>query len=183
MHRTLILERLHGHQAWDAEEARMCTQIITFVQANRNCFERTNLTGHITGAAWILNETGEEVLMMHHRKLGMWLQPGGHSDGDPDTAAVGLREAQEETGLQSLRLESGELFDVDVHGIPARKQEPAHLHYDLRFVIRADREEPLRPNSESIDLKWIPLREVYQYNEHRSILRMVERSLVLLSAS
>lgn len=175
--RRLILEWLHGHTAWDEEEEQMRVQTLNFVGSNRNCLERSNLAGHITGAAWILDETGKKVLLMHHRKLGLWLQPGGHSDGEPDTRLVALREAQEETGLTSLRVESGELFDVDVHVIPARKTEPRHLHYDLRFVLRADSTEPLQGNSESKDLLWVPLEEVHHYNKHWSVMRMVERVL------
>ena len=99
------------------------------------CFERDCWRGHITGSAWLVNGAGTHVLLTHHRKLKMWLQLGGHSDGDPDTAAVALREAREESGL-GVRLLSKALFDVDVHLIPARKEDPEHHHYDVRFVMQ-----------------------------------------------
>lgn len=177
MHRTELLESLQQHLSMDAAEEKMVQDTIRFVNGNQDCFERTNLSGHITGSAWILDESHRFTLMMHHAKLGMWLQPGGHSDGDPYTAGVALREAQEETGLTKLKLATGDLFDVDVHPIPARKTEPAHFHYDMRYLIVGDRNEPLQINSESKALKWILLEEVAQFNDSRSVLRMVERTL------
>ena len=65
-----------------------------------NCFERDCWAGHVTGSAWLVDPSGRDVLLTHHRKLGIWLQLGGHSDGDPETAAVALREAEEESGLE-----------------------------------------------------------------------------------
>ena len=78
---------------------------------------------------------GDRVLLAHHRELKRWLQPGGHSDGDPDTLPVALREAREESGLDVRALDNA-VFDIDVHGIPARGGEPAHLYFDVRFVER-----------------------------------------------
>ena len=78
---------------------------------------------------------GDRVLLAHHRKLGRWLQPGGHSDGDPDTLAVALREAREESGLDVQALDDA-IFDLDLHRIPARDREPAHLHFDVRSPFR-----------------------------------------------
>ena len=69
-------------------------RFIKFIEQNPNCFERSN-KGHITGSAWIVNHDNSKVLLTHHRKLNLWLQLGGHADGEPDTKAVSLKEAQE----------------------------------------------------------------------------------------
>ena len=74
--------------------------VIQFVRANPDCFERTCVPGHVTGSAWILSPDRRAFLLAHHAKLDRWLQCGGHSDGDPDTAAVALREAREESGIE-----------------------------------------------------------------------------------
>ena len=96
--------------------------------------------GHITGSAWVVDIAGNRVLLADHAKLGRWLQPGGHSDGDPDTLAVALREAREESGLDVRALDDA-IFDIDVHRIPARGDEPAHLHFDVRFLVQAEHDQ------------------------------------------
>lgn len=116
-------------------------------------FHRENLAGHFTGSAWLVSGDGERVLLMLHRKLGRWLQPGGHADGDPDLAAVALREAMEETGLRDLDVEPS-IFDVDAHRIPARGSEPEHWHHDIRYVVVARGDESFVVNEESLALAW-----------------------------
>jgi 8-oxo-dGTP pyrophosphatase MutT (NUDIX family)/ribosomal protein S18 acetylase RimI-like enzyme len=116
-------------------------------------FERARLAGHFTGSAWLVSADGRRALLMHHRKLDRWLQPGGHADGDPDLARVALREAAEETGLAGLVVEPG-VFDLDRHVIPARGSEPEHWHHDVRFVVRATGSETFAPNEESHALAW-----------------------------
>lgn len=115
---------------------------------------RAHRIGHFTGSAWVVSRDGARVLLMHHRKLQRWLQPGGHADGDTDLARVALREAVEETGLNGLQLLDGGIFDLDRHEIPARGDEPAHWHYDVRFVVRAGVDERFVANEESCALAW-----------------------------
>lgn len=117
-------------------------------------FQRSRLAGHFTGSAWLVSADGRRVLLTHHRKLDRWLQLGGHADGDRDLAAVALREAEEESGLPGLRLESPALFDLDRHWIPARGQVPGHWHYDARYVVRAGTDEGFKVGEESLDLAW-----------------------------
>jgi len=117
-------------------------------------FERSRLAGHFTGSAWLVSADGRRVLLTHHRKLDRWLQLGGHADGDRDLAAVALREAEEESGLPGLRLESPALFDLDRHWIPERGQVPGHWHYDARYVVRAGTDEGFIVGEESLDLAW-----------------------------
>jgi 8-oxo-dGTP pyrophosphatase MutT (NUDIX family) len=130
-----------------------------FALAHPDCCERTCLDGHFTGSAWLVSRDGGRALLLHHRKLDRWLQPGGHADGDGDLAAVALREAEEETGLRGLRVEAG-VFDLDRHGIPARGSEPAHWHYDVRFVVRAGEDEAFVVSDESHALAWRPVGEI-----------------------
>ncbi len=151
-------DELRGHAAVDAAEARDLAVIRDFVARHANPFDRRIVEGHLTGSAVVLCESGERVLLLHHRKLERWLQPGGHAEpGERSGAAVAMREALEETGLAGLRLHPGPppLLDVDVHEIPARRDEPAHLHLDLRYLVLAPRAaEPRRQEEESADLRY-----------------------------
>lgn len=157
----------------------MRLRILEFVCSFEDCFERSQKTGHVTGSAWIIDTKRTHALLTHHAKLNKWLQPGGHCDGDGDVASVALREAHEETGLPGLRLWNDSIFDVDAHEIPARGDEPAHVHYDIRYLIQADRGIPLKMSDESHDLKWVRLDQVGELNTDASVLRMVARTLAL----
>lgn len=179
MHRQFLAQKLAQHTPHDANEATMLAQIARFVAGYETCFERTLKVGHITGSAWIIDLDRSHALLTHHRKLDRWLQLGGHSDGDANTLNVALREGQEESGLQTLRPVSEAIFDVDVHLIPARKDEPDHYHYDVRFLLEADRNIPLVISEESNELAWVPLEEIFNLAPDASIRRMVEKSLAL----
>lgn len=116
-------------------------------------YRRERLAGHLTASSWLVDRSGERVLLTHHRKLDRWLQLGGHADGDRDLSRVALREAEEESGLVGLVLE-GDLFDLDRHWIPARAEVSGHWHYDARYVVRAGTREDFVVSAESLDLAW-----------------------------
>lgn len=146
-----VLELLRGYAAPEQSAERELFH--EFVSAQPSCCERTLAIGHLTGSAWLVSADGCRVLLTHHRKLGIWLQLGGHADGDPDLARVALREAEEESGLSDLELERG-IYDLDRHWIPERKGEPGHWHYDVRFVVRARGAEEFAVSEESHALAW-----------------------------
>ncbi|GAB2574908.1 NUDIX hydrolase [Spirosoma areae] len=190
MYRQPLLQLLCDHTPADPTEAAMTLNIITFVEQHPTCFERslrigTSMPGtstapayrpgHITGSAWIVSPDRQQTLLIHHRKLDRWLQPGGHADGDPDVAAVALREAQEETVLLSLRLISSTIFDVDIHRIPARNDVPEHLHYDIRFLLEADPLEPVGSSDEVRDIRWFSIKRLPDAVHSESIIRMVRK--------
>ena len=177
MHRSHLLFLLEKYSVRYPEEEGVVTRFRDFVQGNKNCFDRELLIGHITGSAWVVDQLFSKTLLTHHKKLNNWFQPGGHADGDSDVAAVAMREAEEETGLNSLDLVSSEIFDLDIHLIPERKSEPAHYHYDCRFLIQCGADETFMVSEESNELAWIVLNEVEQYTEEGSIKRMVQKSL------
>jgi len=178
MHRNAVLSLLKSHaaKALDAHEAEMTAETIRFVAAHEDCLLRSCVPGHLTGSAWIVSPDQIRTLLTHHHKLDKWLQLGGHADGDGDLLAVALREAREESGLANVRAVSAEIFDLDRHWIPARKTEPGHYHYDLRFMIEADPAEPLVISSESKDLAWVEVAGVTALNAEESMARMVRKT-------
>ncbi|KLK91551.1 hypothetical protein AA309_19330 [Microvirga vignae] len=105
---------------------------------------RSTFPGHITASAFILDEAGRRILLIHHRSLARWLQPGGHYEAPESLEVSALREAFEETGVQNLVIDpwhqaSRLPIDIDSHLIPARPQkgEPEHWHHDIRYIVRA----------------------------------------------
>lgn len=138
--------------AWPAEAA-VVDLFAALAGDAADPYRRERLAGHFTASAFVVDRSGMRTLLTHHRKLGLWLQPGGHADGDSDLQAVALNEAREETGLPDLRLEPG-LFDLDRHCIPEHKGVPAHWHFDARYVVRAGEVETFVVSDESHALAW-----------------------------
>lgn len=171
MHRRPLLGMLTAYAERYRDEARTTDRFVDFVTRNVRCFERDLAEGHVTGSAWLVDRRGERVLLTHHRKLGRWLQLGGHSDGNPRPLGVALREAQEESGLAARPL-SVEIFDLDIHRIPARGGDPAHLHYDVRFALQAAAGEAFRVSGESLALAWVPIDRLSEHTDEESVLRM-----------
>lgn len=177
MHRQKLIQQLEGYSPEFEVEKEFRASFLSFIKANADCFERTLEQGHITGSAWIVNDKRDKALLTHHFKLDRWLQLGGHADGDPDIMRVSTREAMEESGL-SVKLLNNNIFDIDIHTIPARKSEPEHLHYDIRFLFIADDKEPLTLNNESKELAWLSKHQLEEFTGgNESILRMAAKSL------
>lgn len=135
------------------DQRALADQYVRFAGGGAAVFTRAHLAGHFTGSAFVVSADGRRALLLHHAKLDRWLQPGGHADGDPDLAAVALREAEEETGLAGLVVEGG-IFDLDRHAIPARGAEPEHQHWDVRYVVRCTAGETPAINAESRAFAW-----------------------------
>lgn len=155
---TPLLRLFHDYaQQWPDEADP--AHFVDFLAVGTHGFVRENLEGHFTGSAWLVSADGERVLLTHHRKLGRWLQLGGHADGDLDLSSVALREAEEESGLDDLNVEAAP-FDMDRHRIPARGDEPEHWHYDVRYVVRAGANEQFQISEESHALAWCSIREI-----------------------
>lgn len=201
MHRTDIIDSLKiyrrhlGHSAFihasydQSEELGIIEKFEAFIHSTPNCFERSHLSGHITGSAMVVSPDFQEVLLTLHGKLNKWLQLGGHSDGNPLTHEVSLREVEEESGLVSISMfeplraaaVANDLptrpipFDFDYHLIPARKNEPEHIHYDVRYVVIADNTQPPVISEESKDLRWISLSEARRLTDERSMHRQFDK--------
>jgi 8-oxo-dGTP pyrophosphatase MutT (NUDIX family) len=136
------------HAPADEQESADLQHIVRFVATEADPFDRRNPRAHLTASAFIVAEDGGRVLLLHHRKLKRWLQPGGHADrGESSGETVALREAREETGIRGLALHprAPRPLDVDVHDIPARPLEPAHQHLDLRYLVVAPADAEHRP--------------------------------------
>jgi 8-oxo-dGTP pyrophosphatase MutT (NUDIX family) len=151
------------------------TRIIELIAGAARAAYRDNFhPGHLTGSAWVVDPKTAKVLLLHHAKLNRWLQPGGHADGEYDLAAVALREAREESGLTSLVLASPDIFDIDIHPIPERGHEPAHEHFDVRFMIIASSDELPTISEESHAAEWFSRDTLAGFISDGSVLRMAQ---------
>lgn len=162
-HRKALCMQLCTYIATHPQRRETAQQILHFVLNTPDCFERSHAAGHITGSAWLLNPGGEKALLTLHRKLRLWVQPGGHADGDSDILRVALREAEEESGITGIQALSPEIYDVDIHTIPAHAptNTPEHLHYDIRYLLQAPHEN-YAISDESDALAWVRPEELHR---------------------
>lgn len=157
---TNLRRQLWGYRARWPGEAAVADAFLALLDDPADPFVRERLAGHFTGSSWLVSRDGRRTLLTHHRKLGRWLQLGGHADGERDLARVALKEAEEESGLPGLALADAAIFDLDRHWIPERGAVPGHWHYDARYVVRAGADEAFAVSVESLALAWRPIEEL-----------------------
>ena len=153
-------------------------RMLAFVDAHPDALDRRCPSGHLTGSALVVDDDRERVVLLHHRKLGRWLQPGGHADGNGDLAGVALEEASEEIGVTGLRLVTPAV-DADIHAIPARGEDPRHEHFDLRFVVLAPPGAEPVGNHESTAVRWFQRSQLDDHGVDGELRRLIERGLAV----
>jgi 8-oxo-dGTP pyrophosphatase MutT (NUDIX family) len=177
MRLTALREQLSQYRPADATEARFVARMTELTHAGLACTRSHFEPGHFTASAFVLCPERRELILIHHKKLGIWVQPGGHIDAtDTNLEGAARREVAEEVGLGELEplTASGALFDVDIHAIPPHKHEPAHEHFDVRFAFVAKTRD-FRRSEEVADVRWVPLGEVDTVTSDRSVLRAVQK--------
>ena len=126
--------------------------------------------GHFTASGFVVSPDGSTLLLIHHRRLDRWLQPGGHIDPeDVSPIAAAAREVLEETGITTEPILT-DLIDFDIHPIPPRAPEPFHEHFDLRFALRALDAEVVA-DDEVYDARWVPWSQIQSYAVDDSVIR------------
>ena len=148
-------------------------RVLAFADAHPDALVRRCVEGHLTGSAMVVDPATRRVVLLLHRKLGRWLQPGGHADGDANLPAVALREASEETGIAGLRVVTPAV-DVDVHEVGP---PPFHLHLDVRYLVVAPPKAELAPNDESLDMRWVAPGEMAAYGADPGTVRLATAAL------
>ncbi len=176
MNRTELRAQLLTLDLTDrADEQPTRAKMIELLDSRADCFLRTRFPAHFTGSALVVNADGSRALLHHHRKLDRWLQFGGHCDGDEDVLRVARREAFEESGIPGLVVASDRPFDLDIHEIPARSNEPAHWHYDLRYVLIAPQDAVHSLSAESKELRWFTADEMARLPLDAGLERMLRK--------
>jgi 8-oxo-dGTP pyrophosphatase MutT (NUDIX family) len=139
----------------DVPDPKSRELVLMILECTADPFSRHQFTpGHITCTGLVLAPDGERVLLIHHRRLDRWLLPGGHVEPeDMKIWDAARREVVEETGALLAPDDAPPLAGLDVHGIPAGKGEPYHLHHDLLFHFRATSEQTCLSH-ESRDIAW-----------------------------
>lgn len=174
--RARLQEDLLRYAPADAVEAQHLARMRTLVEDDGDPFSGARYApGHFTASAFVLAPERTELLLIHHAKLGLWLQPGGHVEPEDETVLdAARREVLEEVGIAQLQLVHEGLFDLDVHVIPARKEALAHEHFDVRYLFSA-RDRSFAASSEVRGAKWTALADIAGSGTDDSVLRAVRK--------
>lgn len=166
-----LLDAVHarGDSPVDEREARSVREFLDAVSTLERPFDEHADPTHITASAVVTGPRG--VVLHRHKRLGLWLQPGGHIDPRETPQAAAMREAREETGLE-ITLASPDVIHVDVHPGPK-----GHTHLDLRYLCHADG-EPCPTADESQDVRWFTWPEAIEIADPglRGLLIAMNRS-------
>lgn len=156
------------------------TRMLAFVDDHPDALRRSCEVGHLTGSALVVDPSTGRTLVLFHAKVRRWLQPGGHADGDANLAAVALREATEETGIEGLAVHPVPI-DLDVHRfVSARRDETDHDHHDVRFLVVAPPGAEASINHESEGARWVAFGDLASVGVDDGVLRMAAAGLARL---
>lgn len=181
--RTSLLRDLARVAPADPRELGHLERMRALLEGPADPFDASRVApGHFTASAFVVDASLSSVLLIHHAKLGRWLQPGGHvEETDRDLLDAALREVREETSVAELAPLVPAPFDVDVHAIPARGALGAHEHFDVRYLLAA-RSAEVRAGDGVLDCRWVPLEELVASAGDESVARAVRKIASLRAA-
>lgn len=184
-----LIDMLDTYNSTFPEDKQHCEAFRQYLLRNneRQIYDRKNFDGHITTSAFIIDKRTNEILLLHHKSLNRWLQPGGHTEGDGTLAASALREAVEETGINASELtllpvseDNNVPFDIDSHYIPPnpKKNENGHTHHDLRYLFEYTGNNVHEYNrEEALGLRWIKFDDLLTDDTFNAVIRKIEKFL------
>jgi len=143
-----LLHKIEQYQPWDEQEARDKEELLRRIRRGESLYTRDNTQAHWTASAWVVDPERKQVLMAYHKLYDSWAWLGGHADGERDLLAVAIREAREESGLERVCPVTEEIYSLEILPVSSHEKRgevvPAHLHFNLTFLLEADPDAPLR---------------------------------------
>ncbi len=161
----------------DAAHERHRVAMLRFIDVHPDALARSCGPGHLTSSALVVEAGAARVLLLHHRKLQRWFQPGGHADGEANLAASALREATEESNIAGLVVYAPAI-DLDIHEVRPPGEVP-HDHLDVRYLVLAPAGAVAQHNHESTGQAWVAADELDRYEPDAGLRRLVRRGVAL----
>lgn len=177
-----IKELIKAYTPVNYQEEKDKEIILSVLENEKDCFLRTNVKGHFTVSAWIVNRECNKVLFCYHKIYDSWSWTGGHADGETDLQAVAVKEAREETGIEPIEC-PGDILSLEILPVAGhiKKGEyvSSHIHYNVTFLVYADEEAPVRIKpDENTGVKWIPFSDVALMSTEKWMVDMVYRKII-----
>ena len=162
-----LLSAIQAYKPCCEAEARDRELMLYALAHFPDVLSRENPVCHFTASNWITNPDRDKILMVHHNVYHHWAWTGGHADGEADLRAVALREAREESGLETLRPLYDGIFSIQTlcvdHHVKRGRYVASHLHLDCCYLWEADEQAPLRAKAdENSGVRWVPMGQVLE---------------------
>ncbi|NLT95389.1 MAG: NUDIX hydrolase [Clostridia bacterium] len=182
------LEQIKKYTPYNEQEAQDKEVILQCIEAFDDVLTRNNRLAHITSSAFVVNQTKDKVLMVHHNIYNSWSWTGGHADGAEDLLAVALRELAEETGVKNARPLTNDIFSLDIIPVIGHFKKgqyvSAHVHLSVAYLVEADDSQPLVvKDDENSGVKWVPVEEVCHYSNEPHMQKLYRKLIFKIKNS
>jgi ADP-ribose pyrophosphatase YjhB (NUDIX family) len=164
-----LLNELKSYEPFDNTEKIELVRFINFLENNKNVYSRNNLVAHLTSSSWIVNKNKDKVFLIHHNIYNCWAPLGGHADDDTNLSHVAMKESQEESGMENIKLLDKKILDISVMSVPEHvkngKIVPLHFHFDVRYLLEADEKQESKIAEREVSAgKWFNVDEIKELN-------------------
>ena len=178
----MIILDLEAYVPFNEQEVRDKELMLKFLRDNRDAFCRSNLAGHMTASAWVVNKARDKVLMAYSRRYDSWAWLGGHADGEEDLLAVALRECREESGVRNVRALSTEIFSLELLAVSGHEKKgeyvPSHLYYNVTYLLEADENDELKVCAdENSAVAWLAVEEAFSMSTEPWFVERIYKKL------
>ena len=175
-----LRKQIENYKPFNEQEENDKELILKYMDIFDDVLTRENKMCHFTASNWIVNKRRTKVIMVYHNIYDSWAWTGGHADGDSDLLHVALKEANEETGLENLKVLSDEIYGLEILTVDAHikrgKFVPSHLHSDCSFLLEADEEEPLRIKpDENSKIAWIDINKAIEVTNEKKMVPIYKK--------
>ena len=178
---TSVLDHLKSFDPADVDQAVLRTAYLEAIsEAGEKMLWKGLADEHVTASCFVFSEDLDQILLTFHRKGQFWVQFGGHLEKDDDSLeASALREAREESGIESLQLTGG-VVDLDLHRLHGGFTCAAHWDIGFTALVSADAEFGVSDESESVE--WWSVDQLPE-SAPPDLARRIERALKSLQAT
>ena len=177
-----LLQQLKHYQPYNEQEKNDKVVMLELLEKETDIFSRENKMAHVTASAWVVNKKHTKVLMIYHNIYNSWAWTGGHADGEMDLLAVAMKEAKEETGVETIVPVTEEIFSIEILTVDGHVKRgsyvPSHLHLNVTYLLEADEAEALRVKpDENSGVKWFSLEEALEKSTEPWMVEYVYKKL------
>ena len=178
-----LFDIITNYKPMNQQEEYDRNQMLQFMKNNANYLERENQIGHFTASMWTVNKERTKTLMVYHNLYDSWSWIGGHADGMDNLCEVALKELREETGVESARLISEDVFSLETLAVSGHMRKgiwiPSHLHFNLTFLAEAEEDEELTvQEEENSAVHWWTFEEALKVSTEQWMIENIYKKLI-----
>lgn len=161
-----IREQIMNYVPYNEQEQRDKEELLRALLME-NVFFRENKMAHMTASAWVVNRDRDKILMVYHNIYDSWSWLGGHADGERDLLSVAVREVQEESGIQKVKVLKEDIFSLEILTVDGHEKRgqyvPSHLHLNVTYLLEAAEDEGLQIKpDENKGVAWFSVEEAIE---------------------